>query len=211
MVRHSLSKKQIKAMRIIRNSLIHKGRSPSVRELMGALGYRSPRSAAMIVEKLIEERFLRRKRNGCLQIIRDFKDDEMHAQTIDVPLVGTVACGIPILAEENVEAIVPVSKRLARMPYRYFLLRAQGDSMDKKGIDNGDLVLVRQQQVAENGDTVVALIDGEATIKEIQVSKDAVILKPKSTNRAHKPIIVSSDFRIQGIVVASIPAEHIEY
>ena len=80
------------------------------------------------------------------------------------------------------------------------MLRAFGDSMNKAGINDGDLVLVRQQQTAENGDKVVALIDDEATIKEFHHEGDMIILKPQSTNSKHRPIILTWDFKIQGVV-----------
>ena len=211
MANYSLSKKEIETIRAIRNSIIHRNRPPSIRELMVSLDYRSPRSASLIIGKLIEKGFLSRMGNGSLQILRSFEGDEMHSQTLDIPLVGNVACGAPIFAEENIEAMIPISEKLVRPPHKYFLLRAQGDSMNEKGINNGDLVLVRQQQAAENGDIIIGLIDGEATVKEIQLTRDVVILKPRSTNKNHRPIIVSSDLQVQGVVVASIPAEHIEY
>ena len=122
-----------------------------------------------------------------------------------MPLVGTVACGTPLLAEENIEAIIPVSVKLAKPHYKYFLLKASGDSMDQAGINDGDLVLVRQQPAAEIGDIVVALIDDEATIKEFHVSDETIILKPRSTNKQHKPIILTRGFQVQGIVITSIP------
>ena len=121
--------------------------------------------------------------------------------TIEVPLVGTCSCGTPLLAEENIEEMIPVSTKIAKPPYRYFILRASGDSMNRAGINGGDLVLVRQQMTANNGDNVVALIDNEATIKEMQISDKEIILKPKSTSKQHKPIILSRDFRIQGVVI----------
>lgn len=124
--------------------------------------------------------------------------------TVDVPLVGMVSCGTPLLAEENIEARIPVSTKLAKPPYKYFLLRASGDSMDEAGINNGDLVLVRQQMIAGNGDDVVALIDDEATIKELQISNKAIILKPRSTNKEHQSITLTKDFKIQGVVVTTI-------
>ena len=139
-----------------------------------------------------------------MQLIKNLESDTMRAQTVDVPLVGTVACGVPMLAEENIEAMISVSINLARPPHKYFLLRAKGDSMDKKGINDGDLVLIRQQPIAENGDAVVALVDNEATIKEFHVFDEAIVLKPRSRNSQHKPIILTKDFQIQGIVVTSI-------
>jgi repressor LexA len=77
--------------------------------------------------------------------------------------------------------------------------------MNEAGINEGDLVLVRQQPVAEDGDIVVALIDDEATVKELRRTKDALILKPKSSNKKHQPIILTDNFQIQGVVVTAVP------
>lgn len=121
-------------------------------------------------------------------------------ETVNVPLLGIVACGVPILAEANIKAMIPVSTKLLRRNHRYFLLRASGDSMDNYGIKDGDLVLIKQQSSAENGEIVVALIDDEATIKEFQRQEDVIVLKPKSKNKKYQPIILTSDFKIQGVV-----------
>lgn len=205
MKKSELSNKESAALREIRNSLMHRGKIPSIRGLMTSLGYRSPRSAAVLYENLIEKGALRRKRDGNLQMVKGVADDTTRAQTVDVPLVGMVACGAPMLAEENIQAHIPVSTKLARPPYRYFLLKAKGDSMDQKGIDDGDLVLVRQQTAAKDGDTVVALIDDEATIKEFRIGKETYVLRPRSTNKTHQPIVLTKDFQIQGVVVTTIP------
>lgn len=201
------STKELETIRIIRNSLMTRGRVPSVREVMTELGYRSPRSAAVLMEHLEEKGVLKKKSDGTMVLVeqRTGSEDSSHAQTIDIPLVGSAACGMPILAEENVEALIPVSVKLARPPHRYFLLRAKGDSMNEKGINDGDLVLVRQQQTADNGEDVVALIDDEATIKEFHKSGQAVVLKPRSNNDKHRPIVLTQDFRVQGVVVTAIP------
>jgi len=202
-----LKPRQIQAIKSIRNWLMHHGKTPSVRELMTSLGYKSPRSASLIIDELIKKGVLKKKLSGEIQLARDGGDHSQdNARTVDVPLVGNVACGLPILAEENIEALIPVSLNLARPGHRYFFLRAQGNSMDQAGINDGDFVLVRQQSSAENGDNVVALIDEEATIKEYQKTRGAVILKPKSSNKKHRPIILTSDFQIQGVVVTAIPS-----
>ncbi len=203
-MKSKLTQKEADAIRHIRNWITHKGRLPSVRELMTALGYKSPHSATLLIRSLIDKGVLKRRSNGALQLIKDVQESLAHARTVDIPLVGSVACGTPILAQENIEAMVPVSVSLAHPGHKYFLLRADGDSMDKDGINAGDLVLVRQQQTAENGDKVVALIDDEATIKEFRRGKDVVTLVPKSTNKAHQPIILTSNFEIQGVVVTTI-------
>ena len=79
-----------------------------------------------------------------------------------------MACGAPIFAEENIEAKIPVSVHIAQAPYKYFFLRAKGDSMNQKDIHDGDLILIREQHTANDNDIVVALIDDEATIKEFK-------------------------------------------
>lgn len=199
------SQKEIEAIRHIRNWLAHRAHTPSVRELMGALGYKSPRSAQDILKQLEAKGVIKKLKSGDYQLIMDPDFGSLHAQTIDVPLVGTAACGSPITAEENIEGFIPVSVSLARPGSRYYLLRASGDSMNKAGINDGDIVLVRQQPVADPGDKVVALIDNEATIKEYCPVRGAIVLKPQSINQEHKPIILTDDFQIQGVVVATIP------
>ena len=201
----NLTIKEIEAIRQIRNGLVHYGQTPSIRELMVKLGYKSPRSVQDIVEKLMNKGFLKKTKTGSLKLTKDTESNSRHAQTVDVPLVGTVSCGTPIYAEENIEAMIPVSTSLAKTTSKYFILRAIGDSMDLAGIDEGDLVLVRRQESADNGEKVVALIDEEATIKEFYKTNEVVVLKPKSSNPDNKPIILTEDFRIQGVVTAVIP------
>lgn len=194
-----------KALAYIRNRIVHGGAAPSVRDLAAELGFSSPRSAADVIDRLIEQGYLRRRDDRTLQILRMPEDGRDRDSTIEVPLVGAAPCGAPLLAQENVEGIIPVSTSLARPGQRYFLLRAVGDSMTEVGIEDGNLVLVRRQPTAEIGDVVVALVDDEATIKELRRSADAVALTPRSRNKAHKAIILRRDFQVQGVVVATLP------
>jgi repressor LexA len=172
---------------------------------MKTLGYKSPRSSSLLIKKLTSKGYLRRRNDGNLQFVKDLESNSFRANTVKIPLVGTAACGAPVFAEENIEAMIPVSTSLAKPPAKYFLLRTCGDSMNQSGINDGDVVLVRRQSQAEAGDRVVALINGEATIKEFWPSDNAIVLKPKSNNKRHEPIILTRDFRIQGIVVTVIP------
>lgn len=205
MIDHKLKPKESEALKRIRNYFVHLGRLPSVRELTTALGYKSPRSGALIIDSLIKKGFLKKRPDGEIQLLRDINFNyQNHERTVNIPIVGRIACGLPLLAEENVEAMIPVSTKLAHPGSRYFLLRAVGDSMNEAGINDGDFVLVRQQQTANDGDIVVALIDDEATIKEFHRKKDVVILKPRSSNKTHQPIILTSNFMIQGVVVTTI-------
>lgn len=199
-----LSFKARQALKFIRDTLMQEGQLPSVRSLMRALDYRSPRSAVLLMEELALCGFLEKRADGTYRMLKDLESDT-NAHTVNVPLVGAAACGLPILAEENVQALIPVSIEIAKPGGRYFLLRAVGDSMDLAGIEDGDLVLVRQQHLANNGDKVVALIDDEATIKEYQNKGNVIMLLPKSSRPTHQPIILTRNFLIQGIVVDTIP------
>lgn len=204
MSEENLSQKAKVALRHIRNSIMHYGKIPSVRELMSAMDYKSPRSAVLLMDELEENGFLEKKKEGGYRLIKDLTEGNI-ARTVSVPLIGTVTCGAPMLAEQNIEALIPVSTSIARPGGKYFLLRAKGDSMDKACISEGDLILVKQQATANNGQNVVALIDDEATVKEYQHRGEFVTLLPKSYNNVHQPIILTKDFQIQGIVVATIP------
>lgn len=199
----SLSIKAREALKHIRSWAMQNGRIPSVRDLMAKMEYKSPRSAMLLMNELEENGFLEKKTDGSYKMIRDLSTADM-ARTISVPLVGSVACGGPLLAEENIEAYIPVSTFLVKSGSKYFLLRAVGDSMDKAGINPGDLVLVKQQNAAENGQNVVALIDDDATLKEYQHKGNVVALIPRSSNPKHKPIILEREFQIQGIIITSI-------
>jgi len=198
-----ISDKEATVIREIRSALINFGKCPSLRELMVTLGYRSPRSVALLINKLISKGILRRNQLGALQLVMNI-DSSDNVQTINVPLVGTVACGIPILVEENIESWFPISLKLAQPPNKYFLVRAKGDSMNEKGIKDGAFVLVRKQETANTGDIIVALVDNEVTVKEYILSEDTVILRPRSNNKQHKPIVVTRDFQVQGVVVTTI-------
>ncbi|WP_246073371.1 transcriptional repressor LexA [Formosa sediminum] len=133
-----------------------------------------------------------------------FRPKNPDSDTVNIPLIGAVACGLPTFAEEHIEAQIPIATQLVKNPSDYFLLRATGDSMNTKGIDSGDLLLIKRQQTAETGDLVLALIDDEATVKEFRHNGSTIVLKPHSTNTKHQPIILTTDFKIQGVVAEVI-------
>ncbi|MBK8302154.1 MAG: hypothetical protein IPK98_01580 [Chloracidobacterium sp.] len=130
----------------------------------------------------------------------------MGEETVFVPVVGHAACGVLSLAEENVEGKIRVSTRLAPARFPHFILKARGKSMDKAGIQSGDLMLIRQQPTAEVNDIVVAYVDGEATVKRFHQEKGLVVLRPESSDESFRPIVLTADLIIQGIFVAVIPS-----
>ena len=125
-----------------------------------------------------------------------------------VPLVGSAPCGNPLLGEENIEEYIEVEKSKIKPGYEYFILLAEGDSMNLAGINNGDLVLCRQQQKAETGDRVVALLGGEnVTIKMYDKKDGRRILLPRSSNKSHTPIIPEEGDNVQGVVQEILATE----
>ncbi|MEN9881407.1 MAG: hypothetical protein RLZZ308_590 [Candidatus Parcubacteria bacterium] len=204
MIQNNLSDKDKKAFALIRNKIIHYGKSPTLDEINEVTGGKSPRSASLVVDRLIEAKMI--KKEG-----RTLKLVGMHStqsiSTINIPLVGSVACGMPIFAEENIETLIPVSTALAKTGSKYFILRAKGTSMNNAGINDGDLLLVRQQETADDGQKVVALINDEATVKILEKGNGVVILRPKSKDKSHKPIILTNNCTIQGVVVAVLPSD----
>lgn len=177
------------------NSYVQNRRQPSIEDLFKIAEILNVGAKELLDTKIINE----------TKIVQLNSEASLSEQTVKIPLLGNVACGTPIFAQENIEALIPVSKQFVKASNNYFILRASGDSMNEAGINDGDLVLIKQQQTANNKDLVVALIDDEATIKELNKSENIIVLKPKSNNNIHQPIILTEDFKIQGIVETVIP------
>lgn len=195
-----------KAYAFIRNRLVHVGKSPILKEINEVTGKSSPRSAILVLERL-EKAGLIKRSGRKIKLVSPSLADNRSIATVDVSLVGRIAAGSPLLAEENIEAIIPVSTALARPGSKYFLLRIVGDSMDQAGINDGDILLVRQQETADDGQKVVAFINDEATVKILERKRGLVILRPKSSNPDHKPIVLTDNCLIQGVVVATLPSD----
>jgi repressor LexA len=207
MKKSQLTEKEIQLLKAIQAWILNHGQSPTIRDLMPQLGYKSPNSVDYVLNKLIIKGLVKRNEKRDLIIIEHVPGTENRINTVNVPLIGTIACGVPLIATENILDRYPIDVQLAKPPFKYFLLRASGNSMDraKPPINNGDLLLIRQQSTAVNGDIVVALINEEATAKEFYRSGDKIILIPHSSDEKFKPMIISENLIIQGIVVSVIP------
>jgi repressor LexA len=205
MATSKLSPNEIKGLVFIGDTIRYRNQSPTLQMIADHMDFKSRRSSALLIERLTTKGYLARTPTGNLRILGEPAEMAKAERTVSVPLVGAAPCGIPMLAEENVEALIKVSQRIARPGGAYFLLRAVGTSMNRAGINDGDLALVRQQPAAHDGDRVVALIDDEATIKVLRLYADKAILEPCSSDESHRPIILKRDFIIQGVVVDTIP------
>ena len=211
---HVLTWRQRKVLQVIRDSVQRRGYPPSMREIGEAVGLTSTSSVSYQLSTLQKRGYLRRDAGrprtvevrlpGQPAVRPDAEPVEEHALDIPsqeaalVPLLGRIAAGGPILAEEAIEDVFPLPKQLVGEG-TLFLLRVVGDSMIDAAIADGDWVVVRQQPVAENGDIVAAMIEGEATVKTFKRSGDHVWLMPH--NPAFTPI-QGDEATILGRVVA---------
>jgi repressor LexA len=211
---HVLTWRQRKVLQVIRESVQRRGYPPSMREIGEAVGLTSTSSVSYQLSTLQNKGYLRRDagRPRTVEVrlpghpaVRPepaFDDDSAMDITSQeaayVPVVGRIAAGGPILAEEAIEDIFPLPRQLVGEG-TLFLLKVVGDSMMNAGIVDGDWVVVRQQPVAENGDIIAAMIDGEATVKTFKRSGSHVWLMPH--NPAYTPI-PGDEADILGRVVA---------
>lgn len=201
-----LTEKQKKVLGWIKESIDLTGQAPTVRELQIKIGCSAPMGVVAHLNALEAKGYIRKiegKARGIV-LVSDEKGkpaDEM----VQVPLVGNVACGMPIWAEEMIEEWIPISSKLVTHTQDVFMLRAKGDSMNQAGIDDGDYIIFRKQNTALPGDKVVALIGTEATVKRVKFDKNRVVFEPMSENKEHKPIIPQpGTFMIQGKVIGII-------
>ena len=182
--------------------LIH-GKPPTVEELKKKLGVGSIRTVLRYLDWLEADGDI--ERWGGARGIR-LRRATGGLDTVSIPVVGEAPAGSLMVAEENIEGWVRLPKARVRPASTFFFLRVRGNSMNRalvagKPIESGDLILVRQQPTAQPGEVIVALIDGEATIKRFMRGDGYHYLKPDSTDPIHQPIVVDEQFRIQGIVV----------
>ncbi|MEU5692696.1 transcriptional repressor LexA [Actinosynnema sp. NPDC020468] len=199
-----LTLRQRKVLDVIRDWLDRFGYPPSVREIGEAVGLTSTSSVAHQLRALERKGFLRRDPNrpravGVLptEIVTGL-DPASKPTPAYVPMLGRIAAGGPILAEESIEDVFPLPRDLVGEG-EVFLLKVVGDSMVDAAITDGDWVVVRQQPTADNGDVVAAMIDGEATVKTFKRRDDHVWLMPH--NAAYEPIL-GDEASILGKVVA---------
>ena len=189
------SEKQNAILEFIRTELEMKGYPPSVREICNAVGLRSTSSVHAHLTALEKKGLIRRDstKPRALELM-----DGPLTRGKSIPLVGKVTAGQPILATENIEDYLVMPQYLLGQS-DMFALRVQGESMIEAGIFDGDIIIVRQQNNAENGDIVVAMIEDEATVKRIYYEEKRVRLQPE--NSAMEPIY-ADEVTVLGHVMA---------
>lgn len=198
MAQGKISKKQEEILEYIKSQILERGFPPAVREICEAVNLKSTSSVHSHLETLEKNGYIHRDptKPRAIEILDD-TFNLTRREMVNVPIIGRVAAGEPLLAQQNIENYFPIPAEM--MPNKQtFLLQVQGESMINAGILNGDYIFVQQQQTADNGDKVVALIDDGATVKTFYREEGIIRLQPE--NDFMDPIIVK-DCTILGKVI----------
>jgi repressor LexA len=201
--RASLTARQREILELISSTVADRGYPPSVREIGDVVGLSSPSTVHSHLSSLAAGGFIRRdpSKPRAIEVIADDGAIAVNRAAVrDVPLVGSIAAGSPILAEEDIEEIYPLPTELVGQG-PVFMLKIRGDSMVDLGIFDGDFVVVQKQQTARNGQIVAALVEGEeATVKTFKRTATGITLIP--ANDAYAPTVYTNGVEILGVVVA---------
>lgn len=201
----AISRRQEEILDYIKAETETQGYPPSVREIGRAVGLKSTSTVHGHLSQLERKGYIRRDSSKPRAIeVLPAAGVLPRSASVTVPLVGRVTAGLPVLAVENIEDYFPLPKDFGEQG-TLFMLRVTGDSMIEAGILDGDYVIVRQQENAENGEIAVALVDDEATIKRFFKEKDRIRLQPE--NRFMDPIIVE-DASVLGKVIGVVRRIH---
>lgn len=196
-----LTARQRQVLEVIREFIHDKGYPPSIRELGRILDISSLRGVTIHLDALAKKGWLEREKTS--RSIRLLTANDNADAHISVPLLGSIAAGLPLLAVENIESYVPVPAEMASSARELFALKVRGDSMIGDGILDGDTIIVHSQPSAENGEIVAVLIADEATVKRLDSSRRPARLL--ASNPAYQPIeLAQEDVRILGKVLGLI-------
>ena len=183
-----LKDKQLLIYEFLKDFTSQKGYPPTVREICKAVGLKSTSSVHGHLKQLEKEGLIKRDptKPRALEIV----DSVVKKEMINVPIIGRVTAGLPILANENIEDSFPLPLDYVKHNNDLFMLKVSGNSMIKAGILDGDLAIIEKTQTASNGDKIVALIENEATLKTFYRENDHIRLQPE--NDEMEPIIVDN-------------------
>jgi len=204
-MRKAITDTQKKVFQAILEFVEERGFPPTIREIMSLMGYSSVNNVQRILSVLEKTGYINRNLRGgarCIEVVeRPFSSPEKEKK---IPILGTVAAGTPLFAEQNIEGYMTFTPKLSGVNAD-FILRISGNSMRDAYINNNDLIFVRKVNFPKNGDIIVALLDEEATVKRFFQEKDHIRLQPE--NPDYQPIIINKNdlyFKVLGKVIAVI-------
>lgn len=204
-MKQELTARQREIYEFIRDEILRRGCPPTYREIGEHFGIRSTNGVKRSIDALYKKGYLERRPMLSRGLeLREKLPLEKTKALKEIPIVGRVAAGEPIVAEQNLEGVIHVDAALFRGE-GHFALRVRGDSMKNAGIYDGDIVIARQQSTAQKGEIVVAILGEEATVKRYVPQNGEIFLLPE--NEAYEPIVVSRDdphFRIAGKVTGLV-------
>ncbi len=184
---HGLSQRQQLILKVIKDAVEKQGFPPSMREIGEAAGLASPASVKYQLEELTKKGFIKRKATNARSLEVSTPDDQIApSKGTTIPLLGSIAAGAPILAEQEVEDLYTLPEEFVGQG-ELFMLKVKGDSMIELAICDGDYVVIRAQKNAEKGEIVAAMIDGEATVKTFSKKGGHIWLLPANANYAPIP------------------------
>ena len=194
-----LTKRQESILAFITRYVDQHGYPPSIREIGPAFGIKSLRGVTIHLDALERKGYIRRESTS--RSIQVLSSDSGRAEAyVRLPILGAIAAGAPLLAEQNIEGEMAVPRAMLGGVEGAFLLHVRGDSMVDAHILDGDIVVIRPQQIAENGEIVAALLGDEATVKRFRIEGEESALAP--ANRAYQPIpLRGKDIRLIGKVI----------
>jgi len=196
---HGLSQRQQLILKVIKDAVEKQGFPPSMREIGEAAGLASPASVKYQLEELTKKGFIKRKATNARSLEVSTPDDQIApSKGTTIPLLGSIAAGAPILAEQAVEDLYTLPEEFVGQG-ELFMLKVKGDSMIELAICDGDYVVIRAQKNAEKGEIVAAMIDGDATVKTFSKKGGHIWLLPANANYAPIP---GDDAEILGKVTA---------
>lgn len=188
--------KMMSIYNFIKGYIMDKNYPPTVREICSQMEIKSTATVNYYINLMEEENLItkRESKNRAIELV----ENQKVSKAVNVPLLGRIAAGVPITAEENFEETYPLPAEMFDVASDLYMLTVCGDSMVDVGIYDGDKIVVRKQSTAENGEIVAAMVDGEATVKRFFKKDDHIILRPENQNMED---MVFDSVEILGIIV----------
>lgn len=201
-----LTKRQRQIFNFILATIGNLGFPPSINEIQKEFSFKSPTAVQDHLKAIEKKGYILRHRHRSrgLEVLIHKNEKQKNGNIVEVPIVGKIPAGTPILAQENIEGTIVVDKSMVKNIKDLFALRVKGNSMVNAGIFHGDIILVKKRSIAEKGEIIVGLLDDEACVKRLYERKGIIYLKSENEDMKDISVDENSNFRILGKVIGVI-------